>query len=985
MALRLTLSLATLGFLFVPAVQVPRVILLSQITAPGVGELREGSVRFSPDGTSLFYRADQDSDNFDEAYVAPSDGSGEPVLSPFGDTFEFSPDGAWVAYADAAGLRSQPLPSGAPILLAAGAVPTSIQFTADSTRVVYSLAHNTSYVVPVDGSANPIQLTPALAPGETRGLCVLGNDGTRAVYPVTSSSWALFSVPLSGGTPVQISAPLAPGLDLIRNVAFTPDSARVVYTAAHVIVFPQGVSIEDRELYSAPADGSASAVRLNSGAQPGAIVSLPPLSTSNGRVVYVSDEDPLAGFQLYSVPSDGSAASLVLSPLPVDGSVDRTVLDPSGTEVVYVGRPFSGDQTRLFVVPADGSAAPLELSSPTDPGSFVMQVAPLVSPDGTRVAFISYPYLCSVPLDGSSAAIQLSSASTMWSAITPDSTRIVYTAAQDTPGKDEVYSVMLDGSGAALRLNAPFIADGDATALLLSPAGDRVAYTADQEQDSIFEVYSVPIDGSLPAVKMTRLLPGPRAGDVKDFALCGSRAVYLADQESDERSDLFSVPIDGTSPSVKLDGTLPTGGDVGAWAVSESAQRVVYIADQNTDGKDELFSRSVDGSGAPLRLSPTMSATRDIAEFALAPPGQLVAYRGDASAAQELYVVPVDGSTPATRLNGTLVTGGAVAGFRVNATHAVYRADQDVNDVVELYSRPLDGSTPALKLNPTLVAGGDLVDHALSPDGARVVYRADQLTNNVVELFSVPLDGSGPSVRLSAPPAAGGTVYDYAIDPLSARVVYRANPTGGTNRELFGVPLDGTAPPVRLHGPLTGSQSVTDYALDPSGQRVCFRIDPSGAGTRLLLSAPLDGSLGAVFLSNTSVGAYAFDPSGTRVAFVGFVVAENASALFAVSPGGSPPAIRLSPPGIDCISSELLVSGGAVVYRGRAGLYWAPITGGESHPLTPPAPAGELIWTFTDQGPTFLTEGRVVFMAQFRYPLLVELFSSRFSPPTRRR
>jgi Tol biopolymer transport system component len=79
-------------------------------------------------------------------------------------------------------------------------------------------------------------------------------------------------------------------------------------------------------------------------------------------------------------------------------------------------------------------------------------------------------------------------------AISPDSSRVVYIADQDTDEVFELYSVPL-GGGTVTKLNAPFTTDGEVFAFLISPDSSRVIYLADQDSDTVNELYSVPLGG----------------------------------------------------------------------------------------------------------------------------------------------------------------------------------------------------------------------------------------------------------------------------------------------------------------------------------------------------------------------------------------------------------------------------------------------------------------------------------------------------------
>jgi Tol biopolymer transport system component len=314
--------------------------------------------------------------------------------------------------------------------------------------------------------------------------------------------------------------------------------------------------------------------------------------------------------------------------------------------------------------------------------------------------------------------------------VSPDGSRVVYVADQDTDEVVELYSVPIEG-GEAVKLNRPLAPGGNVGGadaevdepFQISPDGKRVVYVADQDADEVFEIYSVPIEGG-PVVKLNP--PLVAGGDVRgaDEAVVpfrispdSSRVVYLADLEADEVIEIYSVAIEG-GKAVKLNPPLAGGkGDVrGAssdmanpFRISPDSARVVYVADQETDNVYELFSVAIEG-GAAVKLNPRLAkgrgevrgADNSVANpFRFTPDGGRVLYLADQKevGVMELYAVAVTGG-PVTRLNLTLADGrGAVVGadyeldnpFLVSpdGRFAVYVADQDADEVIELYSSEL--------------------------------------------------------------------------------------------------------------------------------------------------------------------------------------------------------------------------------------------------------------------------------------------------------
>jgi hypothetical protein len=155
----------------------------------------------------------------------------------------------------------------------------------------------------------------------------------------------------------KVNPPLAPEVlsGDVQEFAFTPDGTRVVYSA------DRGQRTRF-ELYSRPLDGSQHSLVLSAPMQPQGDV-----RTSGGgfgvgaggRVAYLADESIDGIDELFSVPADGSSSRIRLS--QAGQRVTFVQLDSSGARVAYK-QPFDAVvHGSLHVAPIDGSAAPITL------------------------------------------------------------------------------------------------------------------------------------------------------------------------------------------------------------------------------------------------------------------------------------------------------------------------------------------------------------------------------------------------------------------------------------------------------------------------------------------------------------------------------------------------------------------------------------------------------------------------------------------------
>jgi dipeptidyl aminopeptidase/acylaminoacyl peptidase len=422
--------------------------------------------------------------------------------------------------------------------------------------------------------------------------------------------------------------------------------------------------------------------------------------------------------------------------------------------------------------------------------------------------------------------------------ISPDSSRVIYRADQDTTGIIELYSVSIAGpTGASVKLNGALVTGGGVYSYQISPDNSQVVYIADQYTDDVFELHSVPLAGPASAgVKLNGSLV--TFGDVSGFRISpdSSQVIYWADQQTNNVFELYSVPLTGpASAGVKLNESMVAGGDVGVIQISPDSSRVIYWADQDTDEVMELYSVPLNGpASSEVKINGSMVAGGDVlGDFQISPDSSRVVYRADQQIdnINELYSVPLSGpASSGVKLNGAMVTGGNVNYFQISpdGIRVVYIADQHTDEVYELYSVPLNGPAGAeVKLNGALVIGGSVYYFRVSPDSSRVVYRADQDTTGVNEIYSVPLNGpANAGVKLNGALVTGGDVSDYQVSPDSSQVVYRADQDTDDVSELYIVPLAGPdSEGIKLNGMLVTGGDVSDYQVSPDSCQVVYNAD----------------------------------------------------------------------------------------------------------------------------------------------------------------
>jgi hypothetical protein len=321
------------------------------------------------------------------------------------------------------------------------------------------------------------------------------------------------------------------------------------------------------------------------------------------HVVFL-ESPSFTSYDLRVVPVDGSSAAIELS--GPTGTVQWFVLSPDETLVAFVADQVTSNTFELFVAPIDGSSAAVKLSGALPAGGQVQATSMAFAPDGSRVLYLASQQvagrieLYSAPSDGSSAAVKLNG--TLAAAgsdvdsfrTSPNAARVVYAADQDADGRLELYSVPIDGSSAAVKINGPMVAAGDVTAdsYRITPDGARVVYRADQDMDERFDLYSAPISGAGPVVRLSSAL-GPTRDVQPEFLVLAdsSAALFRADADVDERYELWLAPLDGSAPARRANGRIFSAqGDVQAdFQLTPGETHVLYRSDVNQDELVELY------------------------------------------------------------------------------------------------------------------------------------------------------------------------------------------------------------------------------------------------------------------------------------------------------------------------------------------------------------------------------------------------------------
>ena len=277
------------------------------------------------------------------------------------------------------------------------------------------------------------------------GLGLSSLMGQRVVYVATQDTDAfleLHSVAIDGSGEVQLAEP--PISDALSFSTFeVSTSGFVVYTA-------EGDTEDQVELYSVPLLGGAAPVKLNGPLIPeGDVDSRIALTADGARVVFSADDLENHRLEVFSAPVDGSAPAVRLSGVMDDVTGADFQLDPDSARLV-IRRfgPFAspGGVTQLISVPIDGTSAPLALDESIAYASFTLLGG------GERVLYTK-PGPCSlvdleiflVSTSGGTPVrvnrpLELNGRASGYAVSSPG---IVYIANQDDPGQYELFQAVI--------------------------------------------------------------------------------------------------------------------------------------------------------------------------------------------------------------------------------------------------------------------------------------------------------------------------------------------------------------------------------------------------------------------------------------------------------------------------------------------------------------------------------------------------------------
>jgi dipeptidyl aminopeptidase/acylaminoacyl peptidase len=325
------------------------------------GELVPGgsvsAYEVSPDGNQIVFVADALTNNVQDAFRVPIDGSSEPeLLSTAGGQVNrvwISPDSTRVVYTAPNVFSVAMDGSQTPLALGSETGVSDCRITADSARVVYrNLTQLRS--APLDGSAPALVLTDALV-----DVFDVSSDGQFVVFVTEAfplEAVVLASQRTDGSAPPEILTVSSSPIGLLR---ISPSSRRVVFSWGDLAQDLSAVDIEGAEPRYPLGSHDVNDFRFVPG---------------RDHVLFARDTFPPTQAQWFHVPASGAVPAqpfleAVGRFLHVSGDRPKRSLrpatggGPSRTGLFFYAVPEANGREGLFVRPWDGQSLPVRLNS----------------------------------------------------------------------------------------------------------------------------------------------------------------------------------------------------------------------------------------------------------------------------------------------------------------------------------------------------------------------------------------------------------------------------------------------------------------------------------------------------------------------------------------------------------------------------------------------------------------------------------------------
>lgn len=375
-------------------------------------------------------------------------------------------------------------------------------------------------------------------------------------------------------------------------------------------------------------------------------------------------------------------------------------------------------------------------------------------------------------------------------AVTPDGTKIVFSADVTLAGRDDLYVANADGTSPTLLVTMAR-AGTSVTDILVSPDGMTVAFVADIDSAGQSDVYVVPLAGGAAPVRVSPARAAADAAlDAQSIAWSrDSKTLAMAgDFTTDKKNELWVVDVGAATPApvvalaaadIPLAATGTSGVSTSLRPAWTAAGKVCVKADLvGTPHTYRLYCAGANGAafGEPTHFP---AAPAQLGTYGLSPDGLTLAFAADSSAAPgayEIYTMPAaDSAAPARVTSGTIAAAAGTSRgpsfflplvFSPNGATIGFVGDLATDEKFELYVVVAAGGVTEKRITLVGAANDDTRDvtaFAWSPDSRAIAFVGDHRKDNDFELFRT-LDVTTAD---QAPQLVQGVVIGGDVDPAN--------------------------------------------------------------------------------------------------------------------------------------------------------------------------------------------------------------------------